>query len=42
MAPARDERFGPMTPEEYCALEAKSNVRHEYVYGYIYAFAGGT
>jgi Uma2 family endonuclease len=31
-----------MTPEEYLAFDEQSNVRHEYVDGYVYAFAGGT
>jgi Uma2 family endonuclease len=31
-----------LTPEEYLALEADSQVRHEYIDGYAYAMAGGS
>lgn len=42
MALARDMRLGPMTPEEYLVFEEQSDIRHEYVDGYVYAFAGAT
>ena len=32
----------PMTVEEYLAFEEASDVRHEYVDGYIYAMTGGS
>lgn len=32
----------PMTIEEYLAFERSGSVRHEYVEGYLYAFAGAT
>jgi Uma2 family endonuclease len=32
----------PLSVEEYLALEEKSEVRHEYVAGYIFAMAGAT
>src|SRR5205085_6831127 len=31
-----------MTVEEYLALEQTSQVKHEYVRGYVYAMSGGT
>ncbi len=31
-----------MTVEEYLALEGTSEIRHEYVRGYVYAMSGGT
>ncbi|ANV89643.1 Uma2 family endonuclease [Picosynechococcus sp. PCC 8807] len=31
-----------LTPEEYLAFEATSDIRHEYVDGEVYAMAGGT
>ena len=31
-----------MSVKEYLACEQRSSVRHEYVNGYVYAFAGGT
>lgn len=32
----------PLTPEEYLAFEEKSQLRHEYINGEIYAMSGGT
>lgn len=31
-----------LTPEQYLALEARSDVRHEYIDGQVYAMAGGS
>ena len=31
-----------MTVEEYLELERHSDVKHEYIDGYVYAMAGGT
>jgi len=31
-----------LSAEEYLACEQKSKVRHEYVDGYLYAFAGAS
>lgn len=36
------QRQPDMTVEEYLALEETSQVKHEYVHGYVYAMAGGT
>jgi Uma2 family endonuclease len=36
------EDLGPMTHAEYLALERRSEVKHEYVNGRVYAMAGGT
>jgi Uma2 family endonuclease len=32
----------PMTVEDYVAFERDSQVKHEYIDGYVYAMAGGT
>jgi Uma2 family endonuclease len=41
MIAERRERL-PMTVDEWRALECTSEVKHEYVDGYVYAMAGGT
>jgi Uma2 family endonuclease len=39
---AYPEELMRLSVEEYLALEEKSEVRHEYVAGYIFAMAGAT
>jgi Uma2 family endonuclease len=36
------EPYRLLTPEEYLATEPTSDIRHEYVGGYVYAMAGAT
>ena len=33
-------KFNYITPDEYLEMEEKSDVKHEYIDGYIYAMAG--
>lgn len=33
-------KFDYMTPEEYLEMEDKSDIKHEYIDGYVYAMAG--
>lgn len=42
MATVRHIRREPMTVDEYLAFEEQSDIRHEYVDGEVYAFAGAS
>ena len=33
-------KFNYMTPDEYLEMEEKSDIKHEYIDGYVYAMAG--